>query len=133
MTNVLSLALAMGVATAALAAPTETESPNRAVYLQYCGACHGPAGKGDGIAGSFMSRRPADLTVIAKKNKGEFPYMRVMRVIDGRDTVRAHGDPDMPVWGEVFAADSMAPVGRRIEVQGKLMLLTDYLRSIQEP
>ena len=45
----------------------------------------------------------------------------------------AHGDPDMPVWGEVFSADSVAPVGRRIEIQGKLMLLTDYVRSIQVP
>src|SRR5512140_3062872 len=129
MTKSLLLALAMSMATAALAAPADTESPNRAVYLQYCGACHGPAGKGDGIAGSFMTKKPTDLTVVAKQNKGEFPYMHIMRVIDGRDTVRAHGDPDMPVWGEVFAENSAAPVGRRIEIQGKLMLLTDYIRS----
>lgn len=131
MMKMLSLAFAIGMTTAALAAP-ESESPNRAVYLQYCGACHGPAGKGDGIAGGFMTKKPTDLTAIAKQNKGEFPYMRVMRVIDGRETVRAHGDPDMPVWGEVFAENSSAPVGRRIEIQGKLMLLTDYIRSIQE-
>jgi len=131
MTRTLGLALLLGAATTTLAG-TDTESPNRAVYLHYCGACHGPSGKGDGIAGTFMTRKPADLTTIAKQNKGEFPYMKVMRVIDGRDTVRAHGDPDMPVWGEVFAENPAAPVGQRIEIQGKLMLLTDYLRSIQE-
>lgn len=132
MTKLLGLALLVGVATPALPASPDAESPNRAVYLQYCGACHGPSGKGDGIAGTFMTKKPTDLTTIAKQNKGEFPYMHVMRVIDGRDTVRAHGDPDMPVWGEVFAEKPSAPVGQRIEIQGKLMLLTDYLRSIQE-
>ena len=128
-----SLALAICLGAVTVAAAAETNSASRAVYLQYCGACHGPAGKGDGIAGSFMTKKPPDLTLFAKQNKGEFPYLRIMRVIDGRETVRAHGDPDMPVWGEVFSADSAASVGRRIETQGKLMLLTDYVRSIQEP
>jgi hypothetical protein len=45
--------------------------------------------------------------------------------------VRAHGDPAMPVWGETFRAESAWDMGRRVEVQGKLMLITDYVRSIQ--
>ncbi|MGZ8443641.1 MAG: hypothetical protein ACXW6K_06520 [Candidatus Binatia bacterium] len=32
-----------------------------------------------------------------------------MATIDGRPLVRAHGDRDMPVWGEIF----------RSEVEGK--------------
>jgi hypothetical protein len=29
----------------------------------------------------------------------------VIRSIDGRETLRAHGEPAMPVWGEVFAGE----------------------------
>jgi mono/diheme cytochrome c family protein len=125
----------LAAACLALASPAGAadDSPSHAVYLQYCGACHGPTGKGDGVAGTFMTPKPKDLTRFAKDNHGEFPFMRVMRVIDGRDSVRAHGDPDMPVWGEIFSADTAgSTLGKRIEVQGKLMLLTDYLRSVQE-
>jgi mono/diheme cytochrome c family protein len=109
----------------------DTDDPSKALYLRYCGACHGPEGKGDGLVGTFMRPKPADLTQIAKKNGGEFPFARVMAIIDGRETVRAHGDPDMPVWGEIFAERSSWDLNRRADVRGKLMILTDYIRTIQ--
>jgi mono/diheme cytochrome c family protein len=102
------------------------------MYLKYCGACHGPGGKGDGIAGTFMRPKPADLTQIARKNGGEFPFERTMEVIDGRRTVRAHGDPDMPVWGEVLSAEHGGSLHRRAIVRGTLTLITEHLRTIQE-
>lgn len=89
------------------------------------------AGRGDGIAGTFMRPKPVDLTQIAKKNKGEFPFMRVMQTIDGRNTVRAHGDPQMPVWGEILTDQANSPNSRQAEVHSKLMAITDYIRSIQ--
>jgi mono/diheme cytochrome c family protein len=110
----------------------EADDPGKALYLRYCGACHGPDGKGDGIAGTFMRPKPIDLTQIAKKHGGEFPFQRVMQVVDGRETVRAHGDPDMPVWGEIFQTQAAWDMTRRAEVRGKIMVITDYLRSIQE-
>ena len=106
--------------------------PGKETYVRYCGACHGPDGKGDGIAGTFMRPKPTDLTQIAKNNKGEFSFMRVMQSIDGRATVRAHGDPQMPVWGEVFTTEANSPTSRQTEVRGKVMAITDYIRSIQE-
>jgi mono/diheme cytochrome c family protein len=108
------------------------EHPGRAVYLRYCGACHGPGGKGDGIAGTFMTPKPKDLTRIAAENGGKFPFQEVMADIDGTDSVRAHGDPDMPVWGEVFRDHSTWDPARRTDVRSKLTAITDYLRSIQE-
>lgn len=110
----------------------DTDDPSKALYLRYCGACHGPEGKGDGIAGGIMQKRPTDLTQLAKKDGGTFGFLRVMQTIDGRNTVRAHGDPDMPVWGEVFADRVSSDLTRRAEVRGKVMVLTDYVRSIQE-
>jgi mono/diheme cytochrome c family protein len=127
--GLLVLVLTPFLAGASLAADDE---PGRALYLRYCGACHGPGGKGDGVAGTFMRPKPIDLTQIAKKNGGTFPFEETMRIIDGRTTVRAHGDPDMPVWGEVFRDHPAWEMTRRAGVRGTLMLITDHLRSIQE-
>ena len=41
------------------------------------------------------------------------------------------GDPVMPVWHEQFRAEAGWGMGRRVEVQGKLLLITDYVRSLQ--
>ena len=117
--------LAVGMAYAA-------DAPGKEMYVRYCGACHGPKGKGDGIAGTFMRSKPIDLTQIAKKNNGEFPFMRMMETIDGRRSVRAHGDPEMPVWGEILKDQASSPMARDNEVRGKVMAITDYIRSIQE-
>lgn len=105
--------------------------PAKAMYLKYCSACHGESGKGDGVVSGFMQPKPTDLTQIAKKNGGSFPFMAVVESIDGTNTVRAHGDPAMPVWGEVFRADLAASFATQSEVRGRVMLITEYLRSIQ--
>jgi mono/diheme cytochrome c family protein len=95
----------------------------KALYLQYCGACHGPGGKGDGVAGTFMRSKPTDLTLFAKQNGGTFPARKVMEIIDGRNTVR---------WGEVFQEQAVWDVRRRTDVQEKIRLITDHIASIQE-
>jgi mono/diheme cytochrome c family protein len=126
-----NLALGTLLAGSVLAADNPAPDPGRAMYLRYCGACHGPTGGGDGIAGTFMRAKPPDLTTLAKANGGTFPTHRVMEFIDGTHDVRAHGDPVMPVWGEIFQAQSGWDMGRRSEMRGKILLITEYLRSIQ--
>jgi mono/diheme cytochrome c family protein len=102
--------------------------------LKYCSACHGDSGKGDGVVSGFLQPRPTDLTQIAKKAGGTFPFLRVMQEIDGTKPVRAHGDSAMPVWGESFRRDVPEEVlGRQLQVRGRLMLITEYLESIQAP
>jgi mono/diheme cytochrome c family protein len=115
-----------------LSAGAADDDPNKAAYLRYCGACHGPGGKGDGVESSFLRPPPTDRTQIAKKKGGDFPVLRVMQIIDGRATVRAHGDPEMPVWGEIFAQQASRPETKRAEVQGKIMAITEHIRSIQQ-
>ena len=107
------------------------ETPYRAAYLKYCSACHGSEGKGDGVVSHLMRIKPTDLTQIAKEHGGEFPTVHVMQVIDGRKTARAHGDPDMPVWGEVLAAPVGGAVGAEPGARSTVMDITEYLRSIQ--
>lgn len=74
------------------------------IYMRYCAACHGRALAGDGPVASGLRKPPDDLTLLARKHGGEFPYDKVASTIDGRQTTRMHGTPDMPVWGEVFGA-----------------------------
>ena len=74
-----------------------------AIYLRYCAACHGRSLKGDGPVSSGLNKKPIDLTLLARKNNGTFPFDKVAAMIDGRETTRMHGTPDMPVWGEIFA------------------------------
>jgi len=111
------------------AADADAEAAKQ-TYVRYCGACHGPEGKGDGLVGTFIRPKPTDLTQLEKKNHGKFPFEPTMRAIDGRETVRAHGDPAMPVWGQIFKQEA-APANERAEIQGKLMMITTYLQSIQ--
>ena len=114
-----------------VAGGAETDPPAKALYLKYCAACHGASGKGDGVVSGFMQPKPPDLTLIAKKNGGEFPFMTVAEDIDGTSAVRAHGDPAMPVWGEVFRSDLPSSMARQAEIRGRIMLITEYVRSIQ--
>ena len=100
------------------------------LFRTYCASCHGQTGAGDGPIASAMRRKPANLRQIAKRNGGEYPSELVYRVIDGRQPVRGHGGPDMPVWGDAFARATDAPDEATIKL--KIQALVAYLQSIQE-
>jgi hypothetical protein len=115
-----------------LALGAEPSVPAKATYLRYCGACHGEDGKGQGVVSTFLRPKPTDLTVLAKNNNGVFPFGRMLHVIDGRLTIRAHGDPEMPVWGEMFKAQDGMSIGEEAEIRGKLLLIVEHISSIQQ-
>jgi mono/diheme cytochrome c family protein len=73
------------------------------IFFRYCAACHGRSMKGDGPVASGLVKKPIDLTQLTKKNNGTFPFDKVAAMIDGRQSTRMHGTPDMPVWGEIFS------------------------------
>jgi mono/diheme cytochrome c family protein len=131
-----SMALLVLAACVPFVAAAEDAQPGRQLYLRYCSACHGPEAKGDGLAGSLMQPHPADLTRLASRYGGEFPMERVVRTIDGREALRAHGESMMPVWGEVLSdglgskGNQRPPIERR--VQGRIFSIAEYLRMIQE-
>jgi mono/diheme cytochrome c family protein len=105
------------------------------LYMQNCASCHGIGGKGDGPLVDYLTLKPANLTVLAKKNVGVFPFAKVFRIIDGRRAVRGHGEKKMPVWGSQFRRDISSPVDKsRIDdfIFGRISALTFYLASIQE-
>jgi len=114
-----------------LAGRAEAQSAATGDYLfrTYCAACHGSSGRGDGPLADSMRRRPANLTEIARRNNGVFPSEEVLRMVDGRQPVKGHGGPDMPVWGDVFART--ADGGDPAIVQARLKAIVAYLESIQ--
>jgi len=105
-------------------------SPNsgKGVFGEYCAACHGTDGQGNGPAATALKKRPADLTQLSLKNGGVFPEIRVTKFIKGYDELAAHGTRDMPVWGYVLGSlSSQNPA----VVDQRVADLVRYLKSIQ--
>jgi mono/diheme cytochrome c family protein len=100
-----------------------------AMYKQYCGACHGTNAKGNGPAASKLKKKPPDLTTLATRHGGKFPYDYVSSILRfGPAGSSAHGSSDMPTWGPIFLAidkDSQRAV------QDRIRNLSDYLASLQ--
>ncbi len=102
-------------------------------YRRYCAPCHGPNGKGDGPVAAALKTQPPDLTQITKGHAGKFPEEWVRTYIDGTHMIPAHGTSEMPIWGNEFAKGSPG-VSKRTqhEVDTRIRLLVEYLKSIQE-
>lgn len=96
-----------------------------AMYRQYCASCHGLSGRGDGPAAEALTPRPTDLTT------STLDLPELMKTIDGRRTVRAHGSGAMPVWGHVFE-ESVPDEGRQTR-QGlrQVQAVAEYVQSLR--
>jgi mono/diheme cytochrome c family protein len=126
---VASVMLAPGLVTTATAQDYAQTTTGREVFRTYCASCHGISARGDGVLAGAMNRKPSNLTEIARRNGGQFPSDVVFRTIDGRQPVRGHGGPDMPVWGDVFTKSRDAGDAER--VKAVIQSLVQYLDSIQ--
>ena len=72
----------------------------RVEFLSKCAECHGADGRGEGVISGKLKRKPADLTLLAKRNNGVFSPDAIAGTIDGRGANRAaHGGAEMPIWG----------------------------------
>jgi mono/diheme cytochrome c family protein len=133
--SLVALALAEGVpAIDALTVFTRGSAQSAAIdegrrlYNTYCASCHGTTGVGNGPVAPFMRRPPPDITNMAAANGGMFPTERVRRIVDGRE-VEAHGDREMPVWGDAF---KVATGQRAEQVRARIDAIVSYLSSIQK-
>jgi mono/diheme cytochrome c family protein len=102
-----------------------------ALYLKYCSSCHGKDGKGRGPVSSDLKIKVPDLTTLAKSNKGVYPLPRVMSSIDGTRKIRGHGDPAMPVWGEVFEAELKGEKYAGLTSLRRTQAIADYIAKLQ--
>lgn len=124
-------------ATLLVAACTPNEMPEpsdgRALFMENCAVCHGADGKGDGPMARALVDAPADLTLIALRNGGTFPQIRVLSTIDGYAKSDMDG-PDMPEFGALLEGD-LVPFdtgdGVMTPTPRKLVALLEYIESIQ--
>jgi mono/diheme cytochrome c family protein len=112
------------------AVPAENTDVGSDVFKTYCAACHGQNAKGDGPLADNLRVRPPDLTLIAKRMGGTFPADKVRRIIDGRNPVKGHGGPDMPVWGDAFKSSREGYSDEA--VKARIEAVTEHLAGIQE-
>jgi mono/diheme cytochrome c family protein len=100
-------------------------------YRQHCSACHGLDGRGDGPAAAALKTPPSDLTRIAARRGGVFPAGEIAKVIDGRFHITAHGNREMPVWGEHFGTGIPETEISESITRGRVATLVEHLKRIQ--
>ena len=103
----------------------------RKLYLQYCSSCHGNDGRGDGSVAPDLKIKVPDLTLLKQRSGGSYPLDYVMSTIDGRRAVRAHGDRQMPVWGEVFREDVAKDKYKELTTLLTGKLIAEYVGTLQ--
>lgn len=129
----LSLAGAVVLAFAGVAAAQDAQI-GQDLYLKHCATCHGVQANGMGPMAPALVVQPKDLTALAVENGGEFPLLRVVRRIDGREPLVSHGSA-MPVYGEFFEGDDTAmktASGQPVLVSRAIADLVAFLQGIQQ-
>jgi mono/diheme cytochrome c family protein len=96
---IFAIGVAVAVAQPALSADNDVAEGHR-YFVRYCASCHGTDGLGDGPVAKSLATSPANLRKLGDKYGMPLPAHRIAELIDGRDTARAHGSHEMPVWGE---------------------------------
>lgn len=123
-----ALALSAGAAMADGDAQT-----GEAIYDRYCAACHGAAGTGGGPMRAVLTVQPSDLTALSAGNGGVFPMERVVKRVDGRDPLVAHGS-EMPIYGDFFDGDGASlrtDSGQPVMTSTPVADLVAYLQGLQ--
>jgi mono/diheme cytochrome c family protein len=104
-------------------------------FRQYCALCHGLNGKGDSVMRNLnlLPENPPDLTQLSKQHGGKFPFWQVYRIVDGREPVKGHGTPNMPIWGDLFAMQGEdRGLDSETKTMGLILNIVYYLQSLQE-
>ena len=101
------------------------------IFFNHCAACHGEHGDGDGPVGATLHVTPPNLRTLARRNNGVFPADAVRGYIDGRELKAAHGDRQMPIWGDVFRGPEQGTAERT--VRRRIDALVAFLETLQYP
>ena len=111
-------------------APVTYSNPSSGtqMYKDYCAACHGAEGKGDGPAAQFLKTPPADLQTLAQRNNGSFPAYKVTEVLLFGPGSPAHGSSEMPVWGPAFRSQDTNDKVTALRIRN----LSAFLESLQK-
>jgi mono/diheme cytochrome c family protein len=120
-----------GLLVSALSVQAADPPKGAELYLNHCAACHGADAEGGGPVAAVMQTTVPNLRTLAQRNGGTFPTDAVTAYIDGRDVKAAHGDRQMPIWGDVFRGPEPGTAERT--VRERIAALVDFLKGIQYP
>jgi len=127
---VISIAGAKGGPTVDGTLPPNYVPSGKLTYRLYCASCHGIDAKGQGPFASMLKVPPADLTTLAKRHDGKFPYDYVSDILRfGPGPTILHGSSDMPTWGSIF---QYFDKNNERAVEQRIRNLCNYLASLQE-
>lgn len=116
-----------------LGACVPQEQAGQADFDTYCAACHGADARGNGPVSVDLNLNAPDLTLIAQRNGGAFPFTRVMSTIDGYTRADQHGSV-MPEFGPLLEGPTVLvdyEGGIQTPTPEPLVSLARYLESIQ--
>jgi len=100
----------------------------KTMYKDYCAVCHGADGKGGGPAVEALKTPPPDLTTMAKRYNEKSIALRVDAVLRFGANSKAHGTPDMPLWGTLFSSLDR----NQQAVNMRISNLSQFIQSLQE-
>ena len=103
-----------------------TAAQGKETFQQSCAICHGDRGRGNGPAASALTPRPADLSMMTKRN-GTFPAAHIEAVLKGVDPTGAHTNV-MMMWRALFLADAN---GDEAVASARVNSLVKFIESIQ--
>jgi mono/diheme cytochrome c family protein len=104
------------------------------VFMEACAGCHGGDARGDGPTAQLLTVDVPDLTLIEARSDGGFDLARVVRLIDGREGIAAHGGP-MPLFGGLLTGPSAVvdgPEGSPVVTTEPILAIARWLETIQE-
>ena len=99
------------------------------IFGNYCAACHGLDGRGNGPVSKALKQEVPDLTRLSLRHNGAFPALHVRTVITfgADDLLPAHGSKEMPMWGPTFHEIEFDQDLGNVRLEN----VTRYLESIQ--
>lgn len=74
-------------------------------YVRYCALCHGLEGTGLGPLADAMKKAPTNLTLLARRHGGKFPFDHIKQVITNGGAIKGHGSSAMLAWGPFFSEE----------------------------
>jgi mono/diheme cytochrome c family protein len=121
--------VALGIVAAFGAQVCAAQDTGARLYFNHCAACHGDDGEGTGPVAASMRVTVPNLRTLAERNGGVFPADAVTAYVDGRTEKAAHGDRQMPIWGDVFkgaAQDATESTVRR-----RIAAVVEFISTLQ--
>jgi mono/diheme cytochrome c family protein len=109
----------------------DDSAEGRLYFTRYCTSCHGPVADGHGPVAKVLHVPPTDLRRLSERYGSPLPPDSIVRFIDGRESVPAHGERDMPVWGKRFHDINAEGPVRETEIRTRMTKMVAYLNSLQ--